>query len=117
MLEEVSSLNPGGYEEEEDEEEDEQDEDFYFQYPISGILSHVYPVCDVDEVLQAAIDLIQCSDSTTAANKPKVTVEMCLDKIVGYAQNLPLSQVFFSRFCYTDTIIGVFNNTCRFFSL
>ena len=82
----------GGYEEDE-VDEDEQDPDFHFQYPTSGILSHVYPICDVDEVLQAAIDLIQRGDSTTAVDKPKVTVEACLEKIVEYAQNIPLSQV------------------------
>ena len=92
MLEEVSILNEG-YEEEEDEEEDEHDADFQLQCPTSGILSHIYPICDVDEVLQAAIDLIQCGHSSTTDNKPKVTVETCLEKIVRYAQNLPLSQV------------------------
>ena len=86
-----SSLNPGGYEEEEDEEEDEQDEDFLLsmEFLLMCILSVMWMRYFRPHTIFRLYH---------PANKPKVTVEMCLDKIVEYAQNLPLSQVFFSRF-------------------
>ena len=72
--------------------------DLDMEVPSYGILSHLYPICDADVSMDAAIEFIRGSRSPTNATDDRCMavndVERCIEKIVDHAQTLSLPEVY-----------------------